>query len=100
MPKMSITVPHQLGQAEALNRIQQLAGQLKTQYGNEISDLHEQWNGPDGQFSFKAMGFNVAGDIHVGNNSVDISGDLPMMAIPFKGQIEQRIQERAAALLA
>ena len=66
----------------------------------EITDLHEQWSGPNGEFSFKAMGFNVSGSIHVGDSSVDITGDLPMMAIPFKGQIEQRIQERAAALLA
>jgi hypothetical protein len=45
MPKMSVTVPHQLGQAEALTRVQTMIGGLKRQYGDQISDLHEQWTG-------------------------------------------------------
>ena len=32
---------------------------LKAGYGDQISNLQERWNGPNGEFSFKAMGFDV-----------------------------------------
>ncbi len=100
MPKLSVDVPHALGQAEALSRVQGMLEKLKAGYGDQISDLQERWNGPDGVFSFKAMGFDVSGDIRVGDNDVAMSGNLPLMATPFKGQIEQRLREEAEKLLA
>ncbi len=100
MPKLSVDIPHALGQAEALTRVQGMLNQLKTSYGDQISNLQERWNGPNGEFSFKAMGFDVSGDIRVGDKDVAMSGNLPLMASPFKGQIEQRLREEAEKLLA
>ncbi|MCC6775834.1 MAG: polyhydroxyalkanoic acid system family protein [Hyphomicrobiales bacterium] len=100
MPKMSMSVPHSLGQAEALRRVQTIAGQLKTQHGDQISDLREQWQGNVGDFSFKAMGFNVAGRLTVSEHEVSMAGDLPLMAVPFKSQIERLIRDEAAKALA
>lgn len=100
MPKISVEVPHALGQAEALSRVQGMLEQLKATRGDQVNDLQERWNGPDGEFSFKAMGFDVSGTIHVGDRSVAMAGNLPLMASPFKGQIEQRLREEAEKLLA
>lgn len=100
MPKMSVTVPHSLGQAEALARVQTMIGGLKRQYGDQLSELQEQWTGPDGQFSLKAMGFHVSGRVHVSDRDLTLDGDLPLMAAPFKGQIEQMVRQEAERLLA
>lgn len=100
MPKMSVTVPHQLGQAEALTRVQTMIGGLKRQYGDQITDLQEQWNGSNGDFSLKAMGFHVSGRLSVSETALDMEGDLPLMAAPFKGQIEQMVRQEAERLLA
>jgi len=97
---MSVSVPHQLGQAEALSRIQTMIGGLKRQYGDQISDLQEQWTGPTGEFSLKAMGFHVSGRLHVSETAVEMDGDLPLMAAPFRGQIEQMVRQEAERLLA
>jgi hypothetical protein len=99
MPKINVDVPHALGQAEALTRIQGMLDQLKAQYGGQVSDLQESWNGPNGEFAMKAMGFDVSGRIRVGDNSVELDGSLPLMATPFKGQIEQRLRDEATRLL-
>jgi hypothetical protein len=99
MPKLSVDVPHALGQPEALSRVQGMLNQLKAQYGDQVSNLQESWNGPVGEFSMKAMGFDVSGRIVVGERSVEMDGNLPLMATPFKGQIEQRLREEATRLL-
>ena len=100
MPKMSVNVPHRLGQTEALTRVQTMIGGLKRQYGDQISDLHEQWTGPNGEFSLKAMGFHVSGRLAVSETALQMDGDLPLMAAPFKGQIEQMVRQEAERLLA
>ncbi len=100
MPKMSIVVPHKLTQEEALGRVQRLLGDMKTQYGDQISELSEQWSGNRGEFSFKAMGFATSGTLDVTPAQVEFNGSLPFAATPFKGKIESTIRDRAEKLLA
>lgn len=100
MPKSTVTVQHELGKEEALGRIKGILGQAKEQYGDRISDLQESWHADGGTFSFKAMGFKVGGQLLVTDRDVQITGDYPFAAIPFKGTIESTLRERAERLLA
>lgn len=100
MPKMSIDIPHTLGKDEARKRVQGMISNMKDQYGDRISDLHEDWNGDTGTFSFKAMGMSVKGSLKVTDDDVKVDGDLPWAAKPFQGTIEATIRERAERLLA
>lgn len=99
MPKSTVTVDHQLGQDEALNRIKGLLGQAKEQYGDRITDLQENWTADGGTFSFKAMGFKISGNLAVADRDVVIVGDYPFAALPFKSTIEATLRERAERLL-
>lgn len=100
MPRMSMTIPHSLGQDEAQRRIATMLADVKAQHGDKITDLHEQWNGNTGNFSFKAMGFNLSGTLKVTDSDVEMNGDLPWAAKPFQGTVEATIRERAERLLA
>ena len=100
MPKVAIVVPHQLGEAEALARLQHLLSDMKVRYATYFSDLEEQWSGNAGRFSAKAMGFNVKGSVAVRPAEVAIDADLPLAATPFKGRVEQMIRQQAEQLLA
>ena len=100
MPKVNVTVPHALGTAEARSRIEQAIAEARTRYADRVSDLSERWEGDRGEFSARAMGFNVKGRIAVGPDQVEINGDIPLAAAMFKGQIEAMIRERATKLLA
>lgn len=46
------------------------------------------------------MNFNLAGTLAVGPDRVDVRGDLPFAARPFKGRIETMIREELGRLLA
>jgi len=100
MPKMNVSVPHQLDVEEAVRRIKNLVGDMKKQFGDRVTDLKEEWAGNSGQFAFKAMGFDVSGTVQVDSREVRIEGNLPFAASMFKGRIESTIQEKARELLA
>lgn len=100
MPSFAMTVPHRLTQEEALGRIQRMLGEMKQQYGNQVTDLTETWNGHTGEFSMTAMGMKISGKVAVEPGEVKLNGNLPFAAVPFKGQIEKLIREQATQLLA
>ena len=100
MPSISVTVPHKLSEEEARTRIQGLLSDLKQQYGDQISQLSESWQGNTGQFSLTAMNMNVSGTLEVLPDAAKMNGNIPFAAVPFKGQIEKMIRERAETLLA
>ncbi len=99
MPKSTVTVSHQLGKQEALERIKSILVKAKEQYGDRISDLQENWDDNGGTFSFRAMGFKISGTLKVTDTDVEIVGDYPFAALPFKGTIEATLRERAERLL-
>lgn len=100
MPKSTVTVDHDLGRDEALERLKGILVEAKAQYGDRITDLEETWTDTGGRFSFKAMGMKVSGDLMVEDDRVDIIGDFPWAAKPFQGTIEATLRERAERLLA
>jgi hypothetical protein len=97
---MHVTVPHQLGRDEALNRLKNLLTDMKAQYGDKVTDLQENWTDEGGTFSFKAMGFKLSGALQVTDNEMRLNGDFPWAAKPFQGTVEATIRERAERLLA
>jgi len=99
MPEIKILVQHQLPAEEAAGRIKNLLTELKTQFGDKISDLRESWNGNSCQFSLSVQGLAGSGTINVKAKEVEISLNLPFMAMMFKGKIEATIKERLKELL-
>jgi hypothetical protein len=100
MPKISLSVAHQLSQEEAKNRIAGLIADSRDRFAGQVSQVAESWNGYVDAFSFHAMGFSVTGQLDVQAAQVLIELDLPWAAYPFKGRIENEILTHARQLLA
>ncbi|MEP6662316.1 MAG: polyhydroxyalkanoic acid system family protein [Verrucomicrobiota bacterium] len=100
MPLIKISVPHQLGAIEAKKRITQLIGESKEKFGGQVSDVRESWTENRGDFGFKAMGFDVSGNLQVQPAAVDIEMTVPFAALLFKSKIENEITQHARQLLA
>ncbi len=100
MPNLTISVPHQLTQEEALGRVKRGIAHLKTQYSSQMNNLQESWDGNVGKFSFSALGFPVSGVGTVNPQDVTADIDLPFAAAPFKGKIESALREKLTNLLA
>jgi hypothetical protein len=100
MSALNLTIPHNLSKEEALTRIKNLLSNLKEEKKDIVSDVQENWQDNKGNFSFKAKGFNLAGDIVVNDADVEINSDLPFAVSFFKGAISDMITKKTKELLA
>jgi Putative polyhydroxyalkanoic acid system protein (PHA_gran_rgn) len=99
MPSVQLTIPHQLGQEEALARLKGLLAKVKNRYQNQISDLQESWNDNVVDFSFKTYGFGISGQMAVEPADVRFDAKVPMAAMMFKGKIEQTLRDEITRVL-
>src|ERR1700756_2275277 len=99
MPTLEMTIPHNLPQEEALKRIKNLLSETKREHGDKIQNLEETWSGNEGNFSFKAMGYDISGTLTVKPSSVELHGKIPFAVSLFKGKITKAINEKAKELL-
>ena len=100
MPAIKISIPHKLGTEEAQQRIAGLVTETKEQFGHTVSDAKESWADNRGTFSFRAMGFSIAGNVLVEPSAVHVEINLPFAALLFKSRVEEEISTRAKELLA
>ena len=100
MPKLNVSVPYQISQDEALNRIKAYVAGAKAKYSDKVRDLQENWNGNVGTFSGSGSGFAVSGTIAVNPAVVAVELTVPFAAIFLKGKIESGITDTLTRLLA
>lgn len=100
MPKISLSIPHQLSQEEAKTRISRLIAENRAKGFDEVSAVTETWTGYVDTFSFRARGFAVSGRLEVQAAQLVVDVHLPFLALPFKGRIEEELLARARQLLA
>lgn len=99
MPSFKTAVPHGLSKDEASQRMKGLLEKVRSRYGDQVSDLEETWEGDTLKYSFKTYGFKIKGEVEVTDKNVELKGDLPIAAMPFKGRIEQSISEEVGKAL-
>ncbi|PWT90229.1 MAG: hypothetical protein C5B54_07520 [Acidobacteria bacterium] len=99
MPKIDVTVPHNLSVEEAVSRIKNLIGTMQKQYGDRVKNVQENWNGNHADFSFEVMGLAIAGNLSIEPSQMHVIADLPFSAMPFKKMIETTIKEKSTQLL-
>lgn len=93
MPKITISVPHQLGQQEASERLQRFVTRLKEKHQDQVSNLEEEWSGNTLKFRFKTFGFQFQGTGNVSENDATLDVDIPFAAMMFKGKIESEMRD-------
>jgi putative polyhydroxyalkanoic acid system protein len=99
MPSLKITVPHQLGQEEAVMRLKGFLAKVKERYQNQLSDLQETWTDNKLDFAFKTYGFTIKGSMVVEPADVLFEGQIPFAAMMFKGKIEQTLRDEITRVL-
>lgn len=100
MPTLNITVPHQLTQAEATERLKKKRTEIREQHTYTVTDIKETWTSPDSlDFSFKILGFSLTGTVESLESSVRISTVLPAAALLMKGTIESQVRKELEQVL-
>jgi hypothetical protein len=94
-----VDIPHQLGRAEARQRLQRGFGRIREQFGTGVLAVEEKWLGDRLEFSAKAIGQKVAGRLEVLEKSVRIELDLPWALAVLAERLHGRVTRAAMLLL-
>src|SRR5262245_25921022 len=99
MSSFRVLVPHSLGAAAALSRVERFLEQVQRDYAEYLSEPQGGWSGNRLDFSFLAMGLPITGSLVVDEEKVDVFGPLPLAAAFFRGRIERTIHDELTRLL-
>jgi hypothetical protein len=90
---ITISIPHQLGRAEARQRIEAGFASIIRQLPGVGGACNERWDGDRLTFSVAAMGQTVAGVVDVLDGAVTMEIELPgvlgMIASGLKGRLQK-----------
>ncbi len=97
---MKIKHNYACGKEEAYKKVDNLLTALQEKYGNMIENPTKQWNSSKEKmdFSFIVKGFDIQGNIALGNDKLILEGKLPFLANLFSGKIETAIKSELEKL--
>jgi putative polyhydroxyalkanoate system protein len=99
MPNLTLSIPHQLGRAEAKRRIAEQAAQLQSQHGGMLERLEQRWEGDTLHFLVAAVGQSVSGTASITEQTVNLEIALPWMLAMLAGTVKKQIEQQGRNLL-
>jgi hypothetical protein len=96
---ITVTLPHQLGRAEARRRIEAGFGKMIAAVPGGSGPFSERWEGDRLVFSVVAMAQTIAGVIDVGDAAVAMEIQLPGVLGLIAGALKGRLQKAGQLLL-
>jgi hypothetical protein len=94
-----VSIPHNLGQAEAMRRLQGGMAGVKSQFGDKVASIQETWSGNRMDFRVGAMGQNVSGHLEVMQDQVRVEVQLPWILAMVAEKAKTFIQKQGTLLL-
>lgn len=96
---LSITIPHQLGRAEARRRIEGGFENLVRQLPGSVGACVQRWDGDRLTFSVTGLGQTVSGVVDVLETAVSMQIELPGVLGVIASGLKGRLQKAGQLLL-
>jgi putative polyhydroxyalkanoate system protein len=96
---VTVTIPHELGRAEARRRIEAGFDDLSRHLGG-LGGVSKTWEGDRLNFAFAAMGQAIAGTVDVADHGIRLEILLPNLLAIMAGKLKGRLQKEGQLLLA
>ena len=94
---ITVSIPHQLGRAEARRRIEDGFGDFSRHLGG--GGLTKNWTGDRLDFSLQAMGQAITGFLDVADDVVRVEVLLPGFLAMIAGKVKGTLQKEGQLLL-
>lgn len=91
MPAFKVNVPHPLSQQDAVDRLKPFVEKITERYKGQVSHSDGSWVDNVLNFTLTTFGFTITGKLAVEESAVQLEGQLPFAALPFRGKIEESI---------
>jgi hypothetical protein len=94
-----VSIPHNLGKAEAMRRLQGGMSSVKSQFGDKVASINETWTGDRMDFRVGAMGQTVSGHLEVMEEQVRVEVQLPWILAMVAEKAKTFIQKQGTLML-
>jgi hypothetical protein len=94
-----VSIPHRLGQEEALRRLKSGLDGVRSNYGHLLSVQEESWTGGHLQFRVGALGQVLSGTIDVLDDRVNLEIVLPWLLATLAGAIKPLVRKEGTLML-
>ena len=98
MPKINVTIPHQLEKSVAMEKVQPALEKTASDFQGQ--NLMIDWQEDKANFQFKSLGFSIKGTVVVDASEVVVDLELPFAAMMYKEKAEKGITKNVTAALA
>jgi hypothetical protein len=99
MPKLTLEVPHALGQEEAARRLKEKLAKALAEHQSQITHFRDEWKDHSFSFAFQALGMAISGKVAIEQTVVKLAAELPFAASFFKRAIEDRLRQEVSLLV-
>ena len=96
---LRVSIPHQLGRAEARRRIETGFSKLANQLPGGANVCSQRWEGDRLAFGIAVLGQTVTGSVDVLDTTVIIDIELPGLLGQIAGAFKDRLQKAGQLLL-
>ena len=96
---ITVTIPHELGRAEARRRIDEGVEKFSRHLGAGAAVVAKSWDGDRMNFAVSALGQSVSGVIAVEDRLVNLELLLPNLLGMIAGKLRGRLQKEGQLLL-
>lgn len=96
---MTLNIPHQLGRAEARQRVQELTARVQRDMGGTLGTVEEHWNGDTLSFTLLVANHRCSGQLFVEDQWVRMEVVLPWFLGMLTGRIQAYAQHEGQLLL-
>jgi hypothetical protein len=94
-----VTIPHRLGQAEAITRLKSGLDAAQAKFGQFFSVQEQTWTGNRLQFRLSAIAQSVSGKIDVFDDHVRLELVLPWLLATIAQTVQPLIRKEGTLLL-
>jgi len=95
---VTVTIPHELGRAEARRRIEAGFDDLSRHLGG-LGGVSKTWDGDRLSFAFAAMGQAISGSVDVADRGIRLEVLLPSLLAMMASKLKGRLQKEGQLLL-
>jgi len=96
---ISVTIPHQLGRAEARKRVDEGFGDLARHLGGAAGALDKRWEGDRLSFALTSFGQSISGYVLVEDAAVTVEVLLPGFLAMIAGKVQGTLRKEGQLLL-
>ena len=96
---LSITIPHQIGRAEARRRVEEGVSMAHSRLGPIATSIDEKWIGDQLEFRIVALSQTVTGSIDVADDSVSVVVQLPWALAMLASKLRDKVTRQGQLLL-